>query len=118
MSGCLEQDSLYVGQDWRRTVPLRVDGLPYDATGASVEAQFVSIARTTATINGAVVSCTDTGLSNYAAGVVEVVYVDAVTSTLAGGEWTLEIAVTEAGGDKKIFHATPSVTVIPTGQAS
>jgi hypothetical protein len=116
MTGCLEQDYLYVGQDWVRTVPLKVDGLPYNIAGATVTAQLVSVSRTSATTNGAAQSCTDSGGANFAAGVVEVIYVDTVTTALTGGTWALEILVVESGGDKKIFHATTPITVVPTGQ--
>lgn len=116
MSGCIEQDYLYVGQDWSRVVPLKVDGLPYNCTGATVTAQLVSISRTSATTNGAAQSCTDTGEADFSAGKIAVNFVDTVTTALTGGEWILEILVVESGGDKKIFHATPSVVVVPTGQ--
>ena len=116
MSGCLDQDYLYVGQDWDRVVPLRVDGSPYNCTGATVTAQLVSISRTSATTNGAAQSCADSGNADFACGKIEVIYADTVTTALTGGEWILEILVVESGGDKKLFHAKPSVMVIPTGQ--
>ena len=116
MSGCLDQDYLYVGQDWDRVVPLRVDGSPYNCTGATVTAQLVSISRTSATTNGAAQSCADSGNADFSAGKIEVIYADTVTTGLTGGEWILEILVVESGGGKKIFHAKPSVMVIPTGQ--
>ena len=116
MSGCLDQDYLYVGQDWRRTVPLKIDGLPYDCSSGTVTAQFVSVSRTSATTNGAAQSCADTGNADFSAGMIDVIFADTVTTGLTGGEWILEILVVESGGDKKLFHAKPSVMVVPTGQ--
>ncbi len=116
MSGCLEQDYLYVGQDWSRVVPLSVDGLPYNCDGGAVTAQFVSVSRTSATTNGSAQSCSSGGDSDFSAGKVAVIYTDAVTSLLTAGDWILEIKVVESGGKIKIFHAKPSVTIVPTGQ--
>lgn len=114
--GLIQEDIMYVGQDWARTVPLKVDGLPYAITGATVTAQLVSKTNTTATTNGAAQSCADSGNSNYAAGIVEVIYADTVTTALTGGLWTLEILVVESGGDKNLFHVTTPIRVVPTGQ--
>jgi len=113
---CLDQDSLYVGQDWVRLVPLKADGVPFNIASATVTAQFVSVNRTSATTNGSAVSCADSGSADYSAGVVEVIYSDTVTSALTGGEWILEIKVVESGGGIKLFHAKPSVNIVPTGQ--
>ena len=117
MSGQLEQDFLYIGQTWKRIVPLRVDGQPYDMTGASVTAQFTRISGTYATNNGPEVTCSSGGSSDYACGVVEVEVAESETSQLAAGNWTLEIRVTEAGGDVLIFQCLPVVSVVPTGHA-
>lgn len=111
------KDKLYAGQDWSRTIPLTIDGLPYVITGATVTAQFVRKSSPTSyTTNGAAQSCADSGNSNYAAGIVEVIYADTVTTGLTGGDYILEILVVESGGDKNIFHVEPEVLIIPTGQ--
>ena len=112
------KDELYVGQDWARTIPLRVDGIPYvGMSGATVTAQLVKKTSDTAyTTNGAAQSCADSGNSNYAAGIVEVIYADTVTTGLTGGTWILEIKSVESGGDIRIFHITTPILVIPTGQ--
>lgn len=111
------EDTLYAGQDWTRTVPLRVDGLPYVITGATVTAQFVQKnSETSVSTNGAAQSCADSGNSNYAAGIVEVIYADTVTTSLTGGVWTLEIKVVESGGDVKLFWIKNPIRIIPTGQ--
>ena len=111
------EDRLYAGQDWSRTVPLKVDGLPYAITGATVTAQFVQAnSETSVATNGAAQSCADSGNSNYAAGIVEVIFADTVTTALTGGVWTLEIKVVESGGDINLFHVTNPIRIVPTGQ--
>jgi hypothetical protein len=113
---CLDQDSLYVGQDWVRLVPLKADGVPFDITSATVTAQLVSVNKTSATTNGSAISCADSGGADFSAGLVRVVFADTDTTGLTGGDWQLEIKVVESGTAIKIFHASPSIKVIPTGQ--
>lgn len=114
MSGQLEQDFLYVGQTWKRVVPLSIDNLPYNADGAQIAARFVSVGRSSATNNGPSVTCSDSGASDFSAGVIEVVFSDTETLQLVPGTWTLEILV-DLGGQRLIFQATPSVSIVPTG---
>jgi len=118
MSSKLEQDYLYIGQTYERVVPLTIDGKPADLTGATITARFTRVSGTYATNNGATVNCSDNGASDYACGVVEAVFSAAETSSLAAGTWTLELQVTEAGGDVLIFQCQPSVNIVPTGHAS
>ncbi len=118
MSGQLDQDYLYVGQTYQRAVPLMVDGLPADIAGSTVTAKFTRISGTYATNNGSEVACSDTGGSDYACGVVEVVMTDAETTTLTAGVWTLELKVVGAAGNVLIFQCSPTVQIVPTGHAS
>ena len=117
MSGQLEQDYLYIGQTWERIVPLRIDGKPADFTGATIGARFTRVAGTYATNNGNEVSCSDSGGSDYACGVIEVVFPEAETTVLTAGTWTLELKVTTSDNEVLIFQCNPSVQIVPTGHA-
>jgi len=119
MSGILDQDYLYIGQTYERIVPLRVDGKPYDITGATVTVRFTKVVGSYATNNGSPISATDAvNGSDYSCGVVGVKFEEADTTGLSTGVWTLEVKVAEAGGDILIFQCNPSVNIVPTGHTS
>ncbi len=103
------------GADKTLTATLMLDGKPLDVTGWTITAAIKDRSVIDTTLNGATISCADSGGADFSAGIIEVIYTDVQTAALTAGLFELEVNGVDGSSDVEKWISEQTIKVVDTG---
>lgn len=103
------------GEDKTLVCTIKIDDLPANVTGWTIQAALKDRSKTDSTVNGPTIACADSGGADFSAGVIHVPYSVTDTNAMTAGEgFELEIDGNDGSGTTKKWISEELVDILST----